>query len=426
VTWEVREGDSLELLRAMPAESVHCVVTSPPYWGLRDYGVAGQMGLERDPNDYLEKMVEWGREIWRVLRSDGTLWLNMGDCYNAYNGNSGPGSGIDGPASRRNANRPRLETGYGLTAATLKPKDLVGMPWRLALALQADGWWNRGDIIWHKPNPMPESVTDRPTRAHEYLFLMTRSERYFYDADAVREPQVTDYNGDGHHPIPPAGGPRPRGGVSADDYDGRKWQDRSDGRSRPPMTMDDRDYNPLGRNLRSVWTIPTQPYPEAHFATFPEALVEPCIKAGTSEHGCCDGCGAPFRRLVKKKPSTMNIRVRDNAKGIIDQKSGIEGKYRASQDEIASYGPEEMGETETVGWEPTCHCEASETRPCVVLDPFCGSGTTGMVALRRGRGFIGLELNPDYCELARRRISDDCPLFNTPTEDRGPASTALA
>jgi hypothetical protein len=181
-----------------------------------------------------------------------------------------------------------------------------------------------------------------------------------------------------------------------------------------------RDYfgNPAGRNLRSVWTIPTQPYPEAHFATFPEALVEPCIKAGTSEHGCC-GCGAPFRRLVKKKPSTMNIRVRDNAKGIIDQKSGIEGKYRASQDEIESYGPEEMVETETVGWEPTCHCRASEARPCIVLDPFCGSGTTGMVALRRGRGFIGLELNPDYCELARRRISDDCPLFNTPAESPG-------
>ena len=429
MSWEIREGDSLELMRSMADESVHCVVTSPPYWGLRDYGTAGQIGLERTPDEYVAALVAVFREVRRVLAKDGTLWLNLGDSYVSVPGSQKQGA--DGQMADRSVVRARAQVRDGKAASGmgapqrppsvcgLKPKDLVGIPWRVAFALQTDGWWLRSDIIWAKPNPMPESVTDRPTRAHEYLFLMTRSERYFYDADAVREPQVTDYNGDGRHPIPPAGGPRPRAGVSADDYDERKWQDRSDGRSRPPMTMADRDYNPAGRNLRSVWTIPTQPYPEAHFATFPEALVEPCIKAGTSERGCCAECGSPVRRILKKKPATMNIRVRDNAKGIIEQKSGVDGKYRASEAEIEAYGPEEMGETETIGWEPTCRCEAPEAVPCTVLDPFAGSGTTGMVALRLERSFIGLELNPAYCDLARRRITDDCPLFNTTEATHG-------
>lgn len=358
-------ADVLAGLGQLESESVQCVVTSPPYWGLRDYGVEGQIGLEATPAEYLEKMVGVFAAVWRVLRPDGTLWLNLGDCYNAYNGNSGPGSGdVDNPQKRKNRQRPRLTQGYGLTSTTLKPKDLVGMPWRVAFALQAAGWWIRSDIIWSKPNPMPESVTDRPTKAHEYLFLMSRAERYYYDADAVREvaiypdgpnsPQsIGSPHGQGftrrartwnhqRNPIPPAGGPRKlpavhregqsRAGVSAEGYDDRKWQDRSDGRSRPPITMVDRDYHPLGRNKRSVWEIPTQPYPEAHFATFPEALVEPCIRAGS---------------------------------------------------------------------------RSDDT----VLDPFCGSGTTGLVADRLGRRFIGIELNPSYAALAVIRLEADCPLF---------------
>jgi DNA modification methylase len=307
VSVQIIVADVTEGLGGLASESIQTVVTSPPYWGLRDYGVPGQLGLERTFAEYVEKMVAVFREVGRVLRPDGTLWLNLGDCYNAFNGGAGPGSGaIDGP-SERSEQRPALPTGYGLRARGLKPKDMIGIPWRVAFALQDDGWWLRSDIVWSKPNPMPESVRDRPTKAHEYLFLMARSQRYYYDQDAIREPQATDYDGDGRHPIPPIQGAQPqrqswpdgwargkeprtaaefratvgRAGISADDYDDRKWADRSDGRSRPPMTMVDREYHPLGRNRRTVWEIATSPFPGAHFATFPVALVEPCIKAGS-------------------------------------------------------------------------------------------------------------------------------------------------
>jgi len=219
--------------RAIPlaAGSVQCVVTSPPYWGLRDYGIQEQLGLEAIPEGYVAALVDVFREVWRVLRDDGTLWLNLGDCYNAYNGGSGPSSRIDHPLNERNRQKPSVPTGFGLRNKGLKPKDLVGIPWRVAFALQADGWYLRSDIIWAKPNPMPESVTDRPTKAHEYIFLLTKSERYVYDAEAIKEEGVVWYS----------------------------------------------------RNRRSVWVIPSQPYPEAHFATFPEALVEPCVLAGSPE-----------------------------------------------------------------------------------------------------------------------------------------------
>jgi len=403
------------------------------------------------------------------------MTVRCGDCFNAYNGGSGPGSGIDSPGKARNAQRPRLPTGFGLSAPHLKPKDLVGMPWRLALALQDAGWWNRGDIIWAKPNPMPESVTDRPTRAHEYLFLMTRSARYFYDAEAVREPQVTDFNGDGRHPIPPAGGPRvrevngsmpvPSGwatgpgdhsaighsanrvharGISASGYDERKWQDRSDGRSRPPMTMLDRDYNPSGRNLRSVWTITTQAFPGAHFATFPESLVEPCIRAGTSERGACGTCGAPWRRIVRRAASRRGETAgkwsgedpQSASRSMSEHTAGARANGREHDNPFMA--------PQSVGWRPICRCGGYAVRswysrrlerswyrvrwqaridaawpepaPCLVLDPFAGSGTVGVVALQRGCSFIGLELNPAYVAIARRRISGDCPLFNTAAE----------
>jgi DNA modification methylase len=310
VTIRLLCGDALEQLRLLADESVQCCITSPPYWGLRDYGIAGQLGLERTPEEYVEKLVEVFREVRRVLRGDGTLWLNLGDCYNAYNGGAGPGSKL---SDTQTSERPHLETGYGLRTPSLKPKDLVGIPWRVAFALQADGWYLRSDIIWAKPNPMPESVTDRPTKAHEYLFLLAKSQRYYYDAWAVSEPathagKVVNLGEKSLSRGQAAGaGVKASGNGTADS-----------------VTVADL------RNRRTVWTVPTQPFSGAHFAVMPEALVEPCVLAGS----------AP-------------------------------------------------GDT--------------------VLDPFAGSGTVGVVALRYGRRFIGCELNAEYCQMARRRVAG--PLF---------------
>ena len=309
VSWEIREGDALARLREMPDESVQCCITSPPYFGLRDYGVDGQLGLEESPAEYVEALVAVFREVRRVLRSDGTVWLNLGDSYGRT---AGP----------RNGNFGRCAKGIGIPARSgdsrnrfdgIKDKDLLGIPWMVAFALRADGWWLRSDIIWAKPNPMPASVTDRPTNAHEHIFLLARSARYYYDADAIREPD----KGLDHARTVLEGQPSLSASVGSPHHGLR--------------TVAGRDG--LGRNKRNVWEVNTQPFPEAHFATFPPKLIEPCVLAG-----------AP------------------------------------------------AGAT--------------------VLDPFAGSGTTGLVALRHGRGFVGLELNPTYAEMARERIRRDAPLLN--------------
>ena len=235
-------GDVREKLRELPDESVHCAVTSPPYYGLRDYGVAGQIGLETTPQEYVETLVDVFREARRALRDDGTLWLNLGDSY-AGGGNY---RGINSEATltaKQRSNRGAHGISQLLGAKNTpgcKPKDLLGIPWRVAFALQADGWWLRSDIIWHKPSPMPESVTDRPTSAHEHIFLLAKSERYYFDNESVKEPAVYS---------------------------------------------DAMENAGSMRNIRNVWTIATQPFAEAHFATFPPSLVEPCIKAGCPEGG---------------------------------------------------------------------------------------------------------------------------------------------
>jgi DNA modification methylase len=278
-------GDNRESLRKIPEKSVQVVVTSPPYWGLRDYGMDGQIGLEQSPSDFVEELCTVFDEVWRVLKDDGTVWLNIGDSYASMRDSkvtpdslrNGDGTKVAQGAANRN---PKV-----LKEAGLKHKDLVGIPWRVAFALQADGWYLRQDIVWHKPNAMPESVTDRCTKAHEYVFLLSKKQRYHYNASAVSEPCA----------------------------DGK------------PETR---------RNRRSVWSVPVRPFRGAHFAVMPEALVEPCVLAG-SEHGD------------------------------------------------------------------------------TVLDPFSGSGTVGVVALRHGRNYIGCELNPEYADLSRKRILDDAPLMNT-------------
>ena len=251
-------GDCREQLRTLPAGSVHCCVTSPPYWGLRDYGVDGQLGLEQTPEGYVAELVGVFREVWRVLRDDGTLWLNLGDSYAA-------GGAID-PYRRTTSGKLMPPQGRSPVTSGLKPKDLVGIPWRVAFALQADRWYLRSDIIWSKPNPMPESVTDRPTCSHEYVFLLTKRERYFFDAVAVREKSAGAWDSAKGFS---AGGKRGAAGHSF--FTGAETH--KTGRQ-------------TGRNIRSVWTIPTRSFPGSHFATFPPALVEPCVKAGTSERGC--------------------------------------------------------------------------------------------------------------------------------------------
>jgi len=255
--------DCLEALCKLPDESVHCVVTSPPYWGLRDYGINGQLGLESSFQDYLATMVKVFREVRRVLRKDGTLWLNMGDSY--VHGVPGGGSVFDnGRTDGRifyEGDKARGRTKISTFINGLKSKDICGIPWRLAFALQADGWYLRSDIIWHKPNPMPESVTDRPTKSHEYVFLMSKSERYYYDAEAVREPATNRDPGNKKHK-----------------YNGDNDWHRTKANL---LDVGAREF----RNKRTVWTIPTAPFPEAHFATFPPALVEPCILAGCPKGG---------------------------------------------------------------------------------------------------------------------------------------------
>jgi DNA modification methylase len=298
----ILHGDCLEKLRELPDASVHCCVTSPPYWGLRDYGKEGQLGLEKTPEEYVEKMVAIFREVRRVLRDDGTLWLNLGDSY-ASQGGPEPAQTkwqVDGASNTQNAGRSR-RTGI------LKPKDLVGIPWRVAFALQSDGWWLRQDIIWHKLNPMPESVRDRCTKAHEYIFLLSKSERYYYDQKAIEEPFADERCGN------------PNGGGQYSVGSGRN----DGGALRTGVWNKDGEHS--GRNRRSVWTVTTKPYKGAHFATFPPKLIEPCILAGCPEGG-------------------------------------------------------------------------------TVLDPFAGSGTTGMVAVQNRRKYILIELNEEYIKLIEDRL----------------------
>jgi DNA modification methylase len=261
MNYNILQGDCIEQLRTMEANSVHTCVTSPPYYGLRDYGHDGQIGLEETPDAYVAKMVEVFREVRRVLRDDGTLWLNLGDSY-AGGGTIGRNDTTPEALARRAAKygtgqkEGSLVGAHGTRqpVAGLKPKDLIGIPWRVAFALQADGWYLRQDIIWHKPNPMPESVTDRCTKAHEYIFLLSKSSRYYYDIDAMKEKAV---KGDS--------------GAGARNYTG------INGRERLTQSESSRIE---GRNRRSVWTIATQPYPGAHFAAFPPDLIRPCIQAG--------------------------------------------------------------------------------------------------------------------------------------------------
>ena len=360
----ILHADVMDGLASMPDESIQCVMTSPPYWGLRDYGIEGQIGLEPTPEAYVERLVEVFREVRRVLRDDGTLWLNLGDSY-SRSGGTGGNYGLGGLRERQ----PKYP---GRRLAALKPKNLVGIPWRVAFALQADGWYLRSDIIWHKPNPMPESVRDRPTKSHEHVFLLTKRGRYFYDADSIREP------------------PTGRTGSM------RFWKKGMEGQAKGNRNDAGRVVQmdgSIGRNRRDVWRIATQPTPEAHFATFPEKLVDPCIRAGASERGCCPSCGAPWRRVVERERSDVP-RCNSKSAGRRDCNYGDSDSTTLRARKIV---------VREVGWAPTCTCGTEETVPCVVLDPFTGSGTVNLVAHDLGRSSVGIELNEEYIDIIKSR-----------------------
>ncbi len=339
---KILEGNVLETLKDLPACSVQCVVTSPPYYGLRDYGMDGQIGLEATPEAYVETMVNVFREVRRVLKDDGTLWLNLGDSYWGGKGQSSQAWSTEHQDRDTLQKSQHQITGKGETRPTdgkhpvIKPKDLIGIPWMVAFALRADGWYLRQDIIWNKPNPMPESMTDRCTKSHEYIFLLSKSKVYYFDNEAIKEPAaieslerlqrgVSDHhkNVNGAPGQTPHSMNKPRLNVKRGGFDGKT--------NAMPGREAFRQFVEM-RNKRSVWTVTTKPYKEAHFAVYPPDLIEPCILAGTKE-----------------------------------------------------------GDT--------------------VLDPFNGSGTTGEVAIRHNRFYIGCELNPDYVRLTKKRLSKVQPVL---------------
>lgn len=359
-------GESEQVLSELPENFIQSCVTSPPYFGLRDYGVDGQIGNESTPAEFVDRLVGVFRQVRRVLRPDGTLWLNLGDSYNAYNGNRGKSTG----SANKNSHdiMPRLPKGNGLTDKSLKQKDLMGIPWRVALALQADGWWLRDAIIWHKPSAMPKRLTDRTTDCHEYVFLLTKSPKYFFDHVAIREPAAT------------AG----RQNKTADGWDTSKGSHGTVHRAGREKGRKNGDVQCLTRNARSVWSITTSPFKGAHYATFPPKLVERCLLAGTSEKGACSICGAPWKRVTEKQ--TIR-RERPNAK----TRRHNEGNGVASCDNTVA-GVDHV----TIGWERTCDCQMGDVAPCVVLDPFIGSGTTAMVANQLGHQCVGIDLSAEY------------------------------
>ena len=290
MTVTILKGDCRDVLATLPDESVHCVVTSPPYFGLRDYGVVGQIGLEPSPDDFVGELVAVFRDVRRALRKDGTVWLNLGDSY----ANDGKWGGQTGGKHVKALHCSPIGRNKRYTG--LKPKDLCGIPWAVAFALRDDGWYLRSDIIWSKPNPMPESVTDRPTKAHEYLFLLSKSERYYYDADAIKEDSITGdprrpytsegaWQMDGRPPEQRHGGkPRTAGNKSHKYVDAYEASDTEEHRTKAGL-MKVADVPWERRNRRSVWEVATAPYSDAHFATFPPALIEPCILAGCPAGG---------------------------------------------------------------------------------------------------------------------------------------------
>jgi len=518
MSWVIMRGDA----RRIPLRdgSVQCVVTSPPYWGLRDYGIEpsvwggedhehewkehiqpaangiihdggmsgetlsgssatrkskhssfcpcgawlGVLGLEPTIDLYIDHMVEIFGEVRRVLRKDGTVWLNLGDSYAANR-------------SYQVTDSKHINVGNNhgsIITDGLKPKDLCGIPWRVALALQADGWWLRSDIIWSKPNPMPESVNGwrwerhrvkvsggnrgsesqksafnsrrpqqdhngkdfkssaawedcpgcsvcklndglvlrkgswRPSTSHEYLFMLTKSDNYFCDAEAVRETRSENTHSSGTKWMT--------------DMTFKTTEPGSGNRNNRSFQSYMRDQpQDSGRNLRSVWEMTTQPYPEAHFATFPESLPERCIMAGTSEKGCCRKCGSPWVRVMEKNQLDESGSYGSNTPGkhsrmFLDRDPQHSSKLKRQKKPTGGDNDDSFPSPKTIGWRPSCRCNAGDPVSCRVLDPFSGAGTTVLVADKLGRYGIGIDLKAEYSTMARNRVFNDAPLLSTARE----------
>jgi DNA modification methylase len=344
---------------------------------------AHEIGLEETPEMFLDKMTAVFAEVRRVLRVDGVAWVNMGDSYWAQRSENGEAMGIGGTSFSGRENQTRAG---GKSHTTYKPKDLMMMPARLALALQADGWWLRSQVVWSKPNPMPESVTDRPTKSHEFIYLLAKSERYWYDADAVREgTQVYTRRAGGYHDDV---GTRPKDGVY-----------------RNKGGIADKDTTTVGRNLRDVWTIPTAPSAVQHFATYPISLAETCIKAGCPET-VCSVCGAGYVPIVEKSGGTIGKGWTDHKGDLSQGMSQYMGKTGSIKNEKDKNG--NLYTRNLKGYVPSCTCNAGTT-PGMVLDPFGGAGTTALAAIKHNRHYQLIELNPLYVGIAQERIRNFDP-----------------
>ena len=422
----ILHGDCIESLKSLEDQSINTCITSPPYWGLRDYGTAewdggdincdhvanpnatkkmgnkefnknrpsrestktkvyyekecpkcgavrkdNQLGMEDTPEEFTENLVKVFREVKRVLRDDGTVWLNLGDSYSSGGRTTTTNQSLRGDKDY-GVTRPKPSKG-------IKPKDLIGIPWRVAFALQQDGWYLRQDIIWHKPNPMPESVKDRCTKAHEYIFLLSKNVKYYFDNEAIKE--------DAKYPQGPNSSHAIRKGVG------------------DPKMKTRGGLHKIGalakKNKRSVWTVTTKPFKGAHFATFPKDLIEPCVLAGCPEKMCCE-CGTPYKRQMQKTGEFQ----RRWSKTI----ATAEGSPHEGQSSMQNI-------YEDLGLQKQCDCQTNETKAGTVLDPFGGSGTTGIVAAQHNRNAVLLELNQEYIDLAKERINKELGIFGQGVQD---------
>lgn len=419
---KIIQGDSLETLNQLPDECIDCCITSPPYYGLRDYGVEGQMGSEESPEEFITSMVRVFSEVKRVLKNSGTCWINIGDSYSSgASGDNMQNRSVQAMAGNvqmpGDGDRKKNGSVYRkpLKHDIIKPKDLIGIPWMLAFALRADGWYLRQDIIWHKPNSMPEPVKDRCTKSHEYIFMLSKSRNYYYDSFSIKE-KVSEKTHERYADHKWANGNTVEKAHSfhqpkENQNKARKMAKAGTGIKNNTSFDEAMAVMPDMRNKRSVWSVSTEVFPEAHFATYPQALILDCVKSGSSEHGCCSQCGAPYERILEPSASYAAVlgtgyhdHKEDGSRGMTQTNgTNIQNKMRDAGIGGAEY--------ESKGWKKTCSCEVVEIQPALVLDPFMGAGTTALVSRKLYRDFVGIELNPEYISIAERRLKKELGMF---------------
>jgi DNA modification methylase len=380
MAYQLINSDVIEGLRRLPESSIHCVVTSVPYLWQRDYGVDGQIGLEANAEEYILKLISVFAEVRRVMREDATLWVNIADSY-ANDSKWGGRSGNRNTSSDKGGyQRKKRRSG-------MPSKCLMAIPARFQVAMIDAGWICRNEIIWQKPTARPECVEDRCTRDHEQLFLFTKSPAYYFDMEAVKQPASPKSVTVKTSPV------KGNGNGSA----GERLSVYQDTHGR---------YYVEERNLRTVWSIVAEPSDDQHYAAFPSALPELCIGAGTSEYGCCIECGAPWRRVLEKVKGDPKSFKGSSFTGGKASNAATSYGVANGRDHSVGQGPRTI-RIETKGWKPSCKCnEWYRQTPCIVLDPFCGKSTTGVAALRLGRYFYGIDLNPSYIEMSDRNLRE--------------------